>query len=171
MKTLRVALVPLVVPLLLLVAAVFVESPASAANAVTVVGTVNGGGTAVMTDGMGDSAFGFHATLFSDGSAQGHVDCVDFMGDAPGYPGNVFGEIVAWTPGPTPDSVNLFVTNGRLVVFPGGLVIPGGLPFELSIQSTGGAGVGHWTLAVPNNSSPPICIELLLSGQISIHWR
>src|SRR5207244_7084638 len=72
----RLALVPLV----LLAAALFVVSPAVAAKPVTVVATINGGGTSVMTDlpaGMGASSFGFHATLFSDGSATGHFDCVD----------------------------------------------------------------------------------------------
>jgi hypothetical protein len=168
-KKLRVALVALVVPLVLLAGALFVASPASAAKAVTVVGRINGGGTAVMTDGMGTSSFGFEATLFSDGTAQGHFDCVDHVGDAPGYPGNIFGQITGWSLNPD-NTVNLFVTNGKLVSFPNGLVVPGGLPFEVTIQSSGGAGVGHWTLAVPNNSVPPVCIELLLSGQIKVSW-
>jgi hypothetical protein len=170
MQKLRVALGALVVPLVALTAALFVASPAGAANTVTVVATVNGGGTAVMTDGMGDSTFGFQATLFSDHSARGHFDCVDHMGDAPGYPGNIFGEITGWTQNDD-GTVNLLVTNGKLVVFPGGLVVPGGLPFTVTIQSPGGAGVGHWTLAVPDNSSPPICIELLLSGRVIVRWN
>ena len=176
MQKLRVALVALVVPLLLLTAAVFLASSAGAANAVTVVARVNGGGTAVMTDlppGMGVTSFGFHATLFSDGSAQGHVDCVDHVGDVPGYPGNIFGEITSWSRN-TDGTVNLQVTNGKLVAFPGGLVVPGGLPFTVTIQSPGGAGVGHWTLDVPGVKSQfnggPICQELMVSGQVFVRW-
>ena len=178
MKKFRVVLVPLVVPLVLLAAAaVFVASPAGAANAVTVVARVNGGGTAVMTDlppGMAASSFGFEATLFSDGSARGHFDCVDHMGDVPGYPGNIFGEITSWSQN-ADGTVNLQVTDGKLVVFPGGLVVPSGLPFTVTIQSPGGAGVGHWTLDVPGQPSPfnggPICQELMVSGQIVVSWK
>jgi hypothetical protein len=175
-RKLRVALVALVVPLVLLAGALFVASPAGASNPVTVVATVNGGGTAVMTDlpaGMGVSSFGFQATLFSDGSARGHFDCVDHVGDVPTYPGNIFGEITSWTQN-TDGTVNLHVTNGKLVVFPGGLVVPGGLPFTVTIQSPGGAGVGHWTLDVPGQVSQfnggPICQELMVSGQVFVRW-
>lgn len=173
MQKLRLALVPLV----LLAAALFVVSPAVPAKPVTVVATINGGGTAVMTDlpaGMGATSFGFQAKLFSDGSAQGHFDCVDQMGDVPGYPGNIFGEITSWTQN-ADGTVNLQVTNGKLVVFPGGLVVPGGLPFTVTIQSAGGAGVGRWTLDVPGVVSPfnggPICQELMVSGQIIVRWN
>ena len=172
-RKLRFALLPLV----LLAAAVFVVSPAVAANPVTVVATINGGGTAVMTDlpaGMGATSFGFQVTLFSDGSARGHFDCVDQMGDVPGYPGNIFGEITSWTQN-ADGTVNLQVTNGKLVAFRSGLVVPGGLPFTVTIQSPGGAGVGHWTLDVPGVPSPfnggPICQELMVSGQIIVRWN
>ena len=70
-----------------------------------------------MTDlppGMNATSFGFHATLYPDGSASGHVDCVDHMGDVPGYPGNVFGEITSWSQN-ADGTVNLHVTDGRLV--------------------------------------------------------
>src|SRR5438034_8085232 len=76
------------------------SQPTAAASPVTVVGHINGGGTANMTDlpaGMGVSSFGFEVTLFSDGSARGHFDCVDHMGDVPGYPGNIFGDITSWS--------------------------------------------------------------------------
>jgi hypothetical protein len=56
--------------------------------------------------------------------------------------------------------VNLFIT-GTEVVIPGGHPFP--INFVVTIQSFGGAGVGHWTLGKPAN---PFCIELLLSGQI-----
>ena len=65
--------------------------------------------------------------------------------------------------------------DGKFVVFPGGLVVPGGLPFTVTIQSPGGAGVGHWTLDVPGVVSPfnggPICQELMVSGQIIVRWN
>src|SRR3989449_4288259 len=121
------------------------------AKATTVVGRINGGGTSVMTDlpaGMGVTSFGFEATLFSDGSARGHFDCVDQMGDVPGYPGNIFGAITSWSRN-VDGTVSLHVTDAKLVVFGSGLVVSGGLPFTVTIQTFGGPGVGHWTLDVP----------------------
>jgi hypothetical protein len=146
------------------------------ANAMTIVGRVNGGGTSVMTDlptGMGVTSFGFEATLFADGSAQGHFDCVDHMGDVPGYPGNIFGNITSWSQDAL--GLHLNVTNGKLVAIPGGLVFPGGVQFTVTIQTFGGAGVGHWTLEVPGVPSPfnggPICQELMTSGQVVVRWN
>jgi hypothetical protein len=65
-----------------------------------VVATINGGGTSTMAEvfgiaNPGDSVFGFNARLMSDGSATGHIDCIDQHGDAPGFPGNIFGEVVS----------------------------------------------------------------------------
>ena len=83
------------VPAISLAVAMLASHPlAAAANTATVVGTINGGGTAFMTGGLaagmkGISSFGFHATLYSDGTASGHVDCVDQMGDS--LPGNKIG--------------------------------------------------------------------------------
>jgi hypothetical protein len=148
-----------------------------AANAATVVGRINGGGISVMTDlppGMGATSFGFEATLFSDGTAQGHFTCVDQMGDVPGYPGNIFGAITSWSRN-ADGTVSLHVTDAKLVMFGSGLVISGGLPFTVTIQTFGGRGVGHWTLAVPGVPSPfnggPICQELMVSGQIVVRWN
>jgi hypothetical protein len=150
-------------------------SHAVAAGAVSVVGRINGGGTSIMTDipasaGGNISSFGIEATLFSDGSARGHFDCVDHMGDPPGYPGNVFGDITSWSRNTTTGAVTLQIT-GKFVAFPGSLtggVVP--ISFAVTIQTFGGAGVGHWTLDVVGNPSPfnggPICQELLISGQI-----
>jgi len=137
------------------------HSGVASANVVTVVATINGGGTALMTSGPGAggksvSSFGIHATLYSDGSATGHVDCVDQMGDT--FSGNIFGEVTAWKQ--TPFGLTLFVT-GKLLSIPGGHPVP--IDFPLTIQSFGGAGIGHWTLGNPAN---PFCIELLLSGQL-----
>jgi len=172
-KRLFLALVTLFV---LAAATLFTVSPAVAADPVTVVARISGGGTSVMTDlpaGMGVSSFGFEATLYSDGSATGHFDCVDHMGDVPGYPGNIFGAITGWSRN-ADGTVNLLITDGKLVNIPGGLVVPGGLPFSVTIQNPGGAGVGHWTLDVPGVVSPfnggPICQELMVSGQIRTRW-
>ncbi|TME48701.1 MAG: hypothetical protein E6I60_13390 [Chloroflexi bacterium] len=159
------------IPAISLAVALLAAHPA-AASAPPVMGTVNGGGTAVMTDlpaGMGVSSFAFHATLFSDGSALGHFDCVDHMGDVPGYPGNVFGDITSWSSN-SGGTISLHVTNGSLVGTHGGSVVHRGLAFTVTIQRFGGAGVGHWTLDFPGVPSPfnggPICQELLSSGQI-----
>lgn len=92
--------------------------------------------------GKSVSSFAIHATLYSDGTATGHVDCVDPMGDT--STGNIFGEV-----------------TGKLVAIPGGHPID--RTFKVTIQSFGGAGVGHCTLG---NPAHPFCIELLLSGQI-----
>jgi hypothetical protein len=119
----------------------------------------------------GVSSFGFEATLFSDGSATGHFDCVDHMGDPAGYPGNIFGDITSWSQDAL--GLHLYVTKGKLVGH-GSPIVRGGLAFTVTIQSFGGAGVGHWTLEGPGPGfiSPfnggPICQELLTSGQIVI---
>jgi hypothetical protein len=173
-QKLRLALVLLVV----LAAVLFVVSTAVAAKPpVTVVAKINGGGTAVMTDlpaGMGVTSFGFEATLYSDFSASGHFACVDHVGDVPGYPGNIFGAITGWSQN-ADGTVNLEITDGKLVSFPGGLVVPGGLPFTVTIQSPGGPGVGQWTLDVPGVVSPftggTICQELMVSGQVRVRWN
>jgi hypothetical protein len=159
------------------IALAMLASQSVVANAATVVARVNGGGTSVMTDlpaGMGVTSFGFEATLFADGSARGHFDCVDHVGDVPGYPGNIFGEITSWSR--TSDgALSLHITDGKLVTFPGGLVVRGGLPFTVTIQQYGGAGIGQWTLDVPGVTSPfnggPICQELMTSGQVAIRWN
>ena len=119
-----------------------------------------------MTSGPGAgaksvSSFGFHATLYSDGTASGHVDCVDQMGDT--STGNMFGEVTKWSWGAF--GLNLYVT-GKLVPIPGGH--PVSTHFIVTIQRFGGAGVGHWTLG---NPAHPFCIELLLSGQVVARWN
>jgi hypothetical protein len=144
---------------------------AAAASAVTVVATINGGGTSLMYAGPGFapgtknvSSFGIHATLYSDGTATGHVDCVDQHGDVAS--GNIFGEVTSWSvntqDGDIDDGIVLHVT-GKLIAFPGGHPID--MPFPVTIQAAGGAGVGKWTLGNPQT---PFCIEILLSGQIVV---
>jgi hypothetical protein len=144
------------------------------ADAATVVGTIDGGGTSIMTDGMGPSTFSIHATLFSDGTARGQITCVDRVGAAPGYPGNIFGAVTSWSRN-ADGTISLYVTDGKFVMFGSGLVAPGGVAFKVTIQRYGGAGVGHWTLDFPGAVSPvnggPICQELLTSGRIVASWN
>ena len=154
----KIKLVKLV-PAVLLAAFMLAPHPI-AAQATSVVATINGGGTANMDDGAGSTVFGVGAKLLSDGSATGHFDCVDQHGDRPGYPGNIFGQVTSWLI----DGDGLVQLNiiGTLVVIPGGLVLRD-LPFTVTIQRFGGAGVGHWTLAV---GGATVCFETLLTGQI-----
>jgi hypothetical protein len=152
-------------------AVAMLASQSVVANAATIVGTIDGGGTAIMTDGKGLTTFSIHATLFSDHTARGHIDCVDRVGSAPGYPGNIFGAVTGWSTN-ADGTISLHVTNGKFVSFPNGLVVPGGLPFTVTIQTYGGAGVGHWTLDVgPVPTSTPICTELLTSGRLEARWN
>ena len=97
-------------------------APVSAA-APRVVATINGGGTSTMAavfgiSNPGTSVFGFTVKLLADGSATGHIDCVDQHGDAPGFPGNIFGEVVRWS-GDLNGEVTLYVV-GKFLPIPGG---------------------------------------------------
>jgi hypothetical protein len=140
------------------------DSPVAARRG-TVVATVNGGGTAEMQPGglaQGRTAFGMGVKLLADGSATGHIDCVDQGGGKSNFPGNIFGEVTSWRmEGP------VFVLNvdGKLVSFPGGH--PQDISFTVKIQQFGGAGEGRWTLEV---GGVLFCVELLTSGQIVIRW-
>ena len=129
------------------------------ARGATVVATIHGGGTADMQPpglAAGRTAFGMEVTLLADGSATGHVDCVDQHGD--NLPGNIFGEVSSWR---MEGQVVVLNVTGKLIRFPGGHPVP--VSFTLKIQQFGGAGVGHWTLEVGGRL---FCIELLTSGQI-----
>jgi hypothetical protein len=149
-------------PAISLAVAMLASHPAvAAAHTATVFATINGGGTALMTSPPGGqpgfknvSSFGIHATLYSDGTATGHVDCVDQQGDF--SKGNIFGDVTRWTQ--SSYGLTLWVT-GKLVA--GSTNVP--TSFPLTIQSFGGPGVGHWTLG---KLSSPFCVELLLSGQL-----
>jgi hypothetical protein len=128
-------------------------------GAATVVATINGGGTAEMQLpglGAGSTAFGMEVKLLADGSATGHVDCVDQHGD--NFPGNIWGEVTSWR---MEGQVVVLNVTGKLVPIPGGH--PVDVSFTVKIQRFGGAGVGHWTLEAFGTL---FCVELLTSGQI-----
>ncbi len=140
-------------------AAVLFAYPATA-NAASVVATINGGGTAIMDPSsfaQGTTAFEIHATLYADGTARGHVDCLDQVGST--FPGNIFGEVTSWE-GSLDGSITLNVV-GKFVGIPRGH--PSDVSFSVTIQHFGGAGVGHWTLSIGGFT---FCVETLRSGQI-----
>jgi len=142
--------------------AVLFAYPATA-DAASVVATINGGGTAIMDPNgsdfglAGTTSFGIHATLYSDGTASGHLNCVDQVGST--LPGIIFGEVTSWEGG-LDGSITLNVV-GKFVGIPGGH--PQDVSFTVTIQQFGGAGVGHWTLSIGPFT---FCDETLLSGQI-----
>ena len=139
--------------------AVLFAYPATA-NAASVVETINGGGTAIMDPtsfAQGTTSFGIHATLYADGTARGHINCIDQVGST--FPGNIFGEVTSWE-GSLDGSITLNVV-GKFVGIPGGH--PQDVSFTVTIQHFGGAGVGQWTLSVFGATA---CFETLLSGQI-----
>ena len=141
-----------------LTAAVFAY-PATA-NGASVVATINGGGTAIMDPisfAQGTTSFGIHATLYSDGAARGHLNCIDQVGST--LPGNIIGEVTSWE-GNLDGSITLNVV-GKFVGIPGGH--PQDVSFSVTILSFGGAGVGQWTLSIGGFT---FCVETLRSGQI-----
>ncbi|MBA3687843.1 MAG: hypothetical protein H0W81_03250 [Chloroflexi bacterium] len=145
----------------------------ASAAAPHVVAMINGGGTATMAEvfgisSPGTSVFALNVKLYEDHSATGHFDCVDQNGDATGFPGNIFGEVVSWS-GDLNGEVTLNVV-GKFLSIPGGH--PVAVTFRVKIQVFGGAGVGHWTLEVPDGAGGfvVVCIETLDSGQIVRRW-
>ena len=134
---------------------------ASAAAPATVWATINGGGTAEMQAPLaaGTTHWGAGIKLYSDGTASGSFDCVDQHGDAPGFPGNIWGNVTSWFI--DEDGVVSLNVVGKVVGFPGGH--PQDVAFIVRIQQFGGAGVGRWTLEIDGFV---FCYELLTSGQI-----
>ena len=147
--------------------AVFLAYPATA-NSASVVATINGGGTAIMDPSKSDfglagtTSFGIHATLYENGTAKGHINCVDQFGST--SPGNIFGEVTSWE-GSLDGTITLNVV-GKFVGFPGGH--PQDVSFSVTILQFGGAGVGQWTLSI---GAATACFETLLSGQIVMRRR
>jgi len=150
-----------------LLVGVLVGPTSAASHGRTVVAHINGGGTAEMQDPLaaGTSLWGAQVTLYSDGTASGHFDCVDQHGDATGFPGNIFGEVTSWSQEGTVIVLNVI---GKFLPIPGGH--PEDASFTVKIQQFGGAGVGHWTLE-DTASGFIFCYELLTSGQIAIRWE
>jgi hypothetical protein len=106
---------------------------------------------------QGITHWGAGVTLYDDGTASGHIDCVDQHGG--NFPGNIFGEVTSWR------------LEGSTVVLNvvGTFVGQGGHPeavaFTVKIQQFGGAGVGRWTLQI---GTAIFCVEVVTSGQIRI---
>jgi len=155
---------------LVMAAGIFIPQPAAASAAKVYAG--NGGGGAMMEGPvlLGSTVFGMGITLYSDGSATGILHCLDLHGAT--APGNVWGPVTSWSRD-SDGHIVLHVSNGQIVFFPGtgGRLAVG--PFDVTIQSFGGAGVGHWTLAGPygdNGEWITVCVELLTSGQIVIRY-
>ena len=147
--------------------AVVFAFPATA-KAASVVATINGGGTAIMDPSRSDfglagtTSFGIHATLYSDGAARGHLNCIDQVGST--LPGNIFGEVTSWE-GNLDGSITLNVV-GKFLPIPGGH--PSGVSFSVTILHFGGAGVGQWTLSLGTDT---VCFETMRSGQIVMRRR
>jgi hypothetical protein len=151
------------------------------AGHVTAVAKITGAGTAVMTDVGGTSLWWENKggiTLYSDGSAKGTFYCVDLPDSPPGYPGIVWGDVTSWT-----------LDNGLISVHvPSSTVISWSEPWDWSrhelppgprsdggswriqIQKFGGAGVGHWTLDVPDGKGGwfTFCLEQVTGGKIAL---
>lgn len=150
-----------------LLVGVLVGPAGAASHGRTVVARINGGGTAEMQVGsfaQGITHWGAGVTLYSDGTASGHIDCVDQQGG--NFPGNVFGEVTSWSGNLDGGPITLNVV--------GKFVGRGGHPevtsFRVIIQAFGGAGVGRWTLEVEVAPGAffEFCVELVTSGQIRI---
>ena len=149
--------------LMVLVAAMTFTPQAQAGKPAAIVATISGGGTANMDDGQGRSAWGLGVQLLSDGSARGHFECVDQMGDA--FPGNFIGQVTSWSLNGNGEWTVSGV--GRVVSFPPYFFIADGLPFTVTIQAFGGPGVGHWTFDVPDLGGR-VCTETVITGQITV---
>jgi hypothetical protein len=148
---------------------------------VTVVAKILGAGTAVMTDVGGTSLWWENKggiTLYSDGSAKGTFYCVDLPDSPPGYPGIIWGDATSWTL--DNGLISLHVPSSTYVpwaepwdwshhAIPPGPRLDGG-PWRIQVQKFGGAGVGHWTLDVPDGNGGwiTICLEQVTGGKIAL---
>lgn len=146
--------------------------PAPHAGPAKPIARVIGGGTAIMTDNGGDSAFWFSdggITLYSDGSAKGTVFCADES--PPTLRAMIYGEVTSWTLDDGLISlhvpVNIITSIDIVPVFPDFA----GDPFRIQIQTFGGARVGHWTLDNPGPTGGTwitFCLELVTTGEITL---
>ncbi len=161
-------------PAVLLVAAMVVSSQPADAKSRTLVATIHGAGGAVMDAGApilrGGTTYSIDARLYSDGTASGFFDCVDVAGST--FPGDFRGPITSWKK--VGGKITLSGT-GKLFDLHGDPFPDTGMTsfeYTVTIQKFGGAGKGHWTLAVPFFAAAgfgdPICSELLTSGRLVI---
>ena len=148
-----------------------------AAPRVVVVATITGRGTAEMqlplpagktlfwtgVKGEGNNAI----RLLSDGSATGHFTCIDVLGDWPGFPGDINGEVTSWSMEGTVVVLNVV---GTVTPFNAdgsrGTTRP--VSFVVKVQQFGGAGVSRWTLQVGDFI---FCYELVTSGRLIYRAR
>jgi len=156
--------------------------PAPHAGPVTAVAKITGSGTALMTDVGGTTLWWENQhgiTLYSDGTAKGTFYCVDLPDSLPGYPGIVWGNVTRWTLDDglislhVPASLGLSWTApwhwGLHHAFPNVTPSDAG-PWRIQIQRFGGAGVGHWTLDVPDGDGGwfTFCLEQVTGGKLAL---
>jgi hypothetical protein len=155
---------------LVLTAGVLTAHPV-AAKGPALYATINGGGTAMMEGPvlLGTTVWGAGIKLYADGTASGEIHCIDLQGGT--APGNVWGKVTSWSTD-TAGNIVLHVENGDIVFFPGGFHQDSGA-FNVTVQAFGGAGVGHWTLDLPDGFGGwfTVCVETLTSGQIVIRYQ
>jgi hypothetical protein len=152
----------LLVSAALVVAAMVASLLPADAESVHLVATIHGAGGAVMDAASplkGDTTYSIDAQLFSDGTATGFFDCADLAGST--FPSDISGPITSWK---KVDGKITLSGTAQLRDLSGNL-IASNLKYTVAIQKFGGAGKGHWTLAVPPNT-PPVCSELLTSGKL-----
>ena len=152
------------------------------AGHVTAVAKIKGAGRAVMTDVGGGTLWWENKggiILYSDGSAKGTFYCVDLPDSPPGYPGIIWGDVTSWTLDNglislhVPSSTNINWTEpwdwSPDNNFPPGPRLDGG-SWRIKIQKFGGAGVGHWTLDVPDGTGGwfTVCLEQVTGGKIAL---
>jgi hypothetical protein len=155
--------------------------PAPHAGPITAVAKITGAGTAWMTDVGGTSLWWENKggiTLYSDGSAKGTFYCVDLPDSPPGYAGVIWGAVTRWTL--DNGLISLHVPSSTLILWnapwnwsshklPKGTPQDGG-SWRIQIQNFGRAGVGHWTLDVPNPEAVDgwftFCLEQVTGGKI-----
>ena len=161
--------------------------PAPHAGPVTAVAKITGSGTAQMGASFFGNLYGTTLwwendrgiTLYSDGSAKGTFYCVDLPDSSPTLPGIVWGAVTSWTLDDglislhVPASLGLSWTApwhwGPHHKFPPVTPSDGGL-WRIQIQRFGGAGVGHWTLDVPDGNGGwlSFCVEQVTGGKIAL---
>ena len=153
------------------------------AGPVTAVAKITGAGTAQMGGDFYGTTLWWEndhgITLYSNGSARGTFYCVDLPDSSPGLPGIVWGAVTSWTLDDGLISLHVPVSSGFSWTAPWHWgphhALPNVIPsaageFRIQIQRFGGAGVGHWTLDVPDGHGGWItfCVEQVTGGKIAL---